>query len=310
MRTLNYNHLYYFWTVAREGTIARAAEVLHLTPQTISGQLGEFEVRLEARLFSRNGRKLILTDVGRMVFDYADNIFQLGNELTDMLKRGTRNTSQPLRIGIVDIMPPLLSSEFIKPVFTFDNTSITCRNGQFDDLLAELSLHRIDIILSDTPLSSGGNIRAYNHHLGDSGIAFFAASDHVRTYRDDFPACLDKAPLLLPTMETPLRRSLEQWFRKAGITPAISGEFEDSTLQRYLGEAGAGIFVAPSVMKQQLLSDYAVECIADVDDVTESYYLVSTERRLQHPAAVAIFDNARNGLLNGWQDRLPIQAAS
>ncbi len=310
MRTLNYNHLYYFWTVAKEGTIARAAEVLHLTPQTISGQLGEFEARLDARLFTRNGRKLILTDVGRMVFDYADNIFQLGNELTDVLKRGTQHNNQPLKVGIVDIMPPLLGCEILKPAFAFDNISVTCRAGKFDQLLAELSLHRLDIVLSDTPLNISGNIRAFNHYLGSSGVSFFAACDQADVYRKNFPSCLDSAPLLLPTMNTPLRRSLEQWFRKSNISPCVSGEFEDSTLQRYIGESGGGIFVVPTVMKEQLQSHHEIECIADISSITESYYLISAERRLKHPAAVAIFDNARKVLLKTDLKALSMQEAS
>ena len=296
MRTLNYNHLYYFWTVAREGTVARAAEILHLTPQTISGQLGEFETRLDACLFTRNGRKLVLTDTGRMVYDYADNIFRLGNELTDILRRGIQTKSQPLNIGLIDVLPSLISYRVIQPIFQFDNVSINCRSGKIDELLAELSIHRLDLVLSHSPLNTSGNIRAYNHHLGDSGITFFIAADLVGEYRDDFPASLDNAPLLLPTMNTPLRRSMEQWFRQSGITPYIYGEFETSGLQHYIGEAGAGIFVAPTVIKQQILQRYNVGAIADEPSIKESYYLISSERRLKHPASIAIFDNARNNL--------------
>lgn len=296
MRALNYNHLYYFWTVAREGTIARAAEVLHLTPQTISGQLGEFEMRLEARLFTRNGRKLVLTDIGRMVYDYADNIFQLGNELTDVLKRGIQTNQQPLNIGLIDILPPLLAYQIMSPTFDFDNVSINCRSGDMERLLADLSIHRLDLVVSDNPINISGNIRAYNHHLGDSGITFFAASDQAKYYKKDFPASLNAAPLLLPTMNTPLRRALEQWFRKSGISPYVRGEFEDGTIQRYIGEAGAGIFVAPTVVKEEIKKRFAIDDIGDVSSVRESYYLISTERRLKQPAAVAIFEHARNHL--------------
>lgn len=296
MRTLNYNHLYYFWTVAREGTIARAAEVLHLTPQTISGQLGEFELRLETRLFTRHGRRLVLTDVGRMVYDYADNIFRLGNELTDVLQRGIQNTGQRLTVGLVDEVPRLIAYRVISPAFQFDNVIVTCRTGKIDDLLADLSIHRLDILLSDTPLSTSLNIRAYNHLLGESGLSFFAAEHQVDDYRRDFPASLDSAPLLLPTMNSPMRRSLEQWFRKVGIRPVIRGEFEESTLQRFMGEAGIGIFAAPTVIKNEILSQNHVGCIGDVNTIKESYYLISSERRLKNPAAAAIFDIARGDL--------------
>lgn len=296
MRTLNYNHLYYFWTVAREGTIARAAEVLHLTPQTISGQLGEFEMRLETRLFTRHGRRLVLTDVGRMVYDYADNIFRLGNELTDVLQRGIQNTGQRLTVGLVDEVPRLIAHRVISPAFQFDNVVLTCRTGKIDELLADLSIHRLDILLSDTPLSTGLNIRAYNHLLGESGLSFFAAESRAETYRKGFPASLNKAPLLLPTMNSPMRRSLEQWFRKLDIRPVIRGEFEESTLQRFMGEAGIGIFVAPTVIKNEVLQHNRVRCIGDVSSIKESYYLISSERRLKNPAAAAIFDIARGDL--------------
>lgn len=296
MRALNYNHLYYFWTVAREGTIARAAEVLHLTPQTISGQLGEFEMRLDARLFTRNGRKLVLTDIGRMVYDYADNIFQLGNELTDVLKRGIQTNNQPLNIGLIDILPPLLAYQIVSPTFDFDNVSINCRNGNMEKLLADLSIHRLDFVVSDNPLNISGNIRAYNHHLGDSAITFFTARDKAKAYSKDFPSSLNNAPLLLPTLNSPLRRLLEQWFRKSGITPYVRGEFEDCAIQRYIAEAGSGIFVAPTVIKNEIKKRYAIADIGDVTSIRESYYLISSERRLKHPAAVAIFEHARNHL--------------
>lgn len=296
MRTLNYNHLYYFWTVAREGTIARAAEVLHLTPQTISGQLGEFELRLEIRLFTRHGRRLVLTDIGRMVYDYADNIFRLGNELTDVLQRGIQNTGQRLTVGLVDEVPRLIAHRVISPAFQFDNVILTCRTGKIDELLADLSIHRIDILLSDTPLSSSLNVRAYNHLLGESGLSFFAAESQAEAYRKGFPNSLDNAPLLLPTMNSPMRRSLEQWFRKTGIRPIVRGEFEESTLQRFMGEAGIGIFVAPTVIKNEVLHHNRVRCIGDVSSIKESYYLISSERRLKNPAAAAIFDIARGDL--------------
>ncbi len=296
MRTLNYNHLYYFWTVAREGTIARAAEILHLTPQTISGQLGEFEIRLDARLFTRNGRKLLLTDTGRVVYDYADNIFRLGNELTEVLRRGIQTKSQPLNIGLIDALPSLLAYRIIQPAYELDNISINCRSGKTDELLTDLSINRLDLILSCAPLNNGSNIQVYNHHLGDSGITFFTAADIAADYGNNFPASLDNAPLLLPTMNAPLRRSLEQWFRKSAITPYISGEFESSNLLYDIGESGTGIFVAPTVIKQQILKRYNVGVIADIPDIKDSYYMISTEHRLKHPAIVVMLDNTRNML--------------
>ncbi|MDZ7735823.1 MAG: transcriptional activator NhaR [Gammaproteobacteria bacterium] len=296
MRTLNYNHLYYFWIVAREGTVARAAEILHLAPQTISGQLGEFEVRLDARLFTRDGRKLALTDTGRLVYDYADNIFRLGDELTDILKRGIQIKNQSLNIGIVDVLPDLITYRIVQPIFEFDNVSINCRTGRIDKLLADLSIHRLDFILSHSPFNTNGNIRAYNHHMGDSGITFFIAADLAKEYRDNFPACLDNAPLLLPTMNSPLRRTMEQWFRQSGITPYVYGEFDTSSLQHYIGESGAGVFVAPTVIKKQILRRYNVGTVADIASIKESYYLISPERRLKDPVATTIYNNARNSL--------------
>lgn len=296
MRTLNYNHLYYFWTVAREGTIARAAEMLHLMPQTISGQLSEFESRLDTKLFTRCGRRLILSDTGRLVYDYADNIFRLGNELTDVLKRGMQNSGQQLTIGLVNVVSPLVTYRVIQPAFELDNISVNCRSGNIEQLLTELSLHRLDMLLSDSPLNANGNIRAFNHYLGDSSVAFFAAPALAEACRENFPASLDQQPLLLPTMNKPLRRSLEKWFRKLELSPRVCGEFEDSSLQRYMAEAGAGIFAAPTIIKNDLLKRYQVECIGQVDSIRESFYLIASERRLRHPAAVAIYDIARSGL--------------
>jgi len=299
MRTLNYNHLYYFWTVAREGTIARAAEVLHLTPQTISGQLGEFEVRINARLFSRNGRKLVLTDTGRIVYDYADSIFRLGNELSDILTHGLQTGSRRVNIGLADPLPSLLTYRLLQPVFELDNTGVHCRTGKIEDLLADLSVDRLDFVLAPEPLHPGGGMRVYGHNLGDSGITFFMAADLAPDYRNDFPGSLDGAPLLLPTRDQSLRRTLEQWFQISGVTPAIHGEFDTGSLPHYIGESGSGIFVAPTIIKKPIMQRYNVAAIADINDIRERYYLVSSERRLKHPAAAAIFEHARNILFSG-----------
>lgn len=294
MRGLNYNHLYYFWTVAKEGGIARASEILHLTPQTISGQLRVLEDSLGGKLFTRSGRNLVLTDMGRLAFNYADDIFRLGAEMEDVLQG--RVSGQPLEfaVGIVDVVPKMVAYRLLEPALHLpEPVRIVCREGKLDHLLADIAVHKLDMVLADTPLSSTANVRAFNHLLGECGITFFAARDLAARYRERFPESLSEAPMLLPATNTALRGALMQWLDQLNIRPRIAGEFEDSALMTAFGHAGVGIFIAPSVIEQDIMRNAAVEPIGRSERVRERFYAISAERRLRHPAVVAVSEAAR-----------------
>ncbi|MEJ2645088.1 MAG: transcriptional activator NhaR [Gammaproteobacteria bacterium] len=319
MRGMNYNHLYYFWTVAKEGGIAAACERLHLTPQTVSGQLKVLEEALGAKLFSRAGRKLVLTDTGRVAFNYADEMFRLGAEMTEVLEG--RAGGQPLAftVGIVDVVPKMIAYRLLEPALHLSEpVHIVCREGKLDSLLADIALHKLDIVIADTPVGTTLNadialhkldiviadtpvgttlnVRAFNHLLGECGITFFAARTLAARYRRRFPHSLADAPMLLPTTSTAVRGALMQWLDQQGIRPRIVGEFDDSALMNAFGQRAVGVFVAPSVVEQEITRQYDVRPIGRTDGVRERYYAISAERRLRHPAVVAVSQAARSEL--------------
>ena len=257
MRHLNYTHLLYFWTVAREGSIARASEVLHLTPQTISGQLKLLEQAVGEPLFERVGRGLALTDTGQVVNQYADEIFMLGAELTQRVKSSQALIPTTLNVGIVNSIPKLIALRVIEPALGMeDPVKVICREGDLDRLLGELAVHRLDLVISDRPIPTGTNVKAYNHPLGDSHISFFAHRSIARKYQKQFPHCLDGAPMLLPIQGSPLRRGLDDWFDGADITPQIVAEFDDSALLKAFGEAAIGVYPAPAAIAEEVASMY------------------------------------------------------
>lgn len=297
MRGTNYNHLYYFWTVAKEGSIARASELLHLTPQTISGQLRVLEHSLGTKLFNHSGRNLVLTDTGRLAFGYADDIFRLGAEMEDVLQG--RVSGQPLEftVGIVDVVPKMVAYRLLEPALHLDEpVRIVCREGKLDQLLADLAVHKLDMVLADTPIGTAGNVRAFNHLLGECGVTFFAASKLARQYEAGFPDSLGDAPMLLPATNTALRGALMQWLDQLNLRPKIMGEFEDSALMQAFGQAGVGVFIGPAVIEQDIARKYDVRPIGRTDRVRERFYAISGERRLRHPAVVAVSDAARSAI--------------
>lgn len=294
MRGINYNHLYYFWTVAKEGSVARAGEALHLTPQTISGQLHVLEESLGGKLFTRSGRNLVLTDMGRLALSYADEIFRLGAEMEDVLEG--RMSGQPLQftVGIVDVVPKMIAYRLLEPALQLpEPVRIVCREGKLDNLLADIAVHKLDMVLADTPIGTTANVRAFNHLLGECGITFFAARELAANYRSRFPKSLRDAPMLLPAINTALRGALMQWLDQLNIRPRVAGEFEDSALMNAFGQAGVGVFIAPSVIEQEVTRQYDVEPIGRTDQVRERFYAISAERRLRHPAVVAVSNAAR-----------------
>lgn len=300
MRGSNYNHLHYFWTVAREGGVARAAEALHLTPQTISSQLKVLEDSLGVRLFDRSGRKLVLTDAGRLALSFADEIFRLGTEMTGALKG--RPSGRPLQfsVGVVDVVPKLVAYRLLEPALHLDEpVRILCREGKLDALLADIAVHKLDMVLADTPLGGSVNVRAFNHPLGECGVTFFATAPLADRYREGFPSSLQDAPILVPAEGTALRGALMHWLDQLGVRPHIVGEFEDRALMQAFGQSGVGIFMSPSVIDAEIAQQHGVMALGSTTEVRERYYAISTERRLRHAGVVAVSDAARLQLFGG-----------
>jgi len=297
MEWLNYHHLLYFWTVAREGSVVRAAERLHLTQPTVSGQIKVLEDALGERLFERSGRRLVLTEAGRLALTYADEIFALGRELVDALH--DRPTGRPLRltVGVADVMPKMIVQRLLTPAISLpEGVQITCREDKPGRLLAALAVHEIDVVLADAPVSPEVRVKAFSHLLGECGVTFFAAPSLAKQLRRGFPANLGQAPLLLPTAESALRRSLDQWLSGLELRPRVAGEFDDSALMTVFGQEGAGVFPAPSVIEGDVRRLYGVAVVGRIDAVRERFYAISVEKRLKHPAVVALSDRARQGL--------------
>jgi len=297
MEWLNYHHLLYFWTVAREGTVARASKQLGLAQPTISGQLQTLEQALGEKLFVRSGRHLALTEMGQTVYRYADEIFSLGQELQETLKG--RPASRPVRltVGIADFIPKLVVYRLLQPALSLtEPIHLVCLEGKHDRLLADLAVHSLDVVVADTPVTPSVKIRAFSHLLGECGVAFFGAESLARRYWKDFPKSLDGAPLLMPAETSALRRALDDWFHENQIHPVVLGEFDDSSLMKVFGQEGLGLFPAPSVIAHDVTRQHDVVQIGQLDSVRARFYAISVERRLRHPALVAISAGARQGL--------------
>lgn len=293
MERLNYQHLFYFWNVAREESVTRASEKLHLAQPTISGQLAVFEQAIGEKLFYKNGRKLVLTDTGRVVLHYADEIFSLGRELTNTLKGRPTGRAPRLTVGVADALPKLVAYRLIEPALRLpEPAQILCFEDKAERLLAEISLQGIDLVLADVPITAAGGAKVFNHLLGECAVAVFGTPELAAVYRPDFPRSLSGAPFLLPTGNTALRRSLDQWFDAEGISPKIQAEIEDSALLKTFGAGGAGLFVAPTAVEAEVQRQYDAEVIGRIDAVRERFYAVTARRRLKHPAVTAILENA------------------
>lgn len=291
LSNLNFKHLRYFWSVAKTGSIARASEQLHKTPQSISGQLTELESVLGIALFNRVSRRLELTDMGKRVLSYADEIFALGNELIDVVKHQTVLTASPFRIGIADSVPKSLAYRVVQPTLGLEPpVRLVCREGRLPALLAELALHRLDIVIADQPMNQRINVRAYNHLIGRSDLVVLGAPSVIKALHGKFPHCLDNAPFLLPGEDGALRPRLMQWFSDNAIRPRIVGEFDDGALLKHFGQAGAGLFVAPSAISDYVCKQHSVRRVGSIETVSDELYAITTERRLKHPGALAIVE--------------------
>jgi LysR family transcriptional activator of nhaA len=291
---LNYHHLLYFYTAAREGSISKASTVLHLTQPTISAQIRTLEESLAERLFERRGRGLALTEAGHLVYRYAEEIFALGRELQDTLAGRPGGRPLRLRVGVAEGLPKLMAYRLLEPALRISEpVHLVCREGSPARLLADLSIHSLDVVLLDAPPTPGTTVRVFSHLLGESGVTLFGALELARRYRRRFPASLDGAPMLLPTVDSTLRGSLDQWLERARIRPLVTGEFSDSAVLKVFGGAGAGVFAAPSVVEDEVRRQYGVRVIGRIPSIRERFYAVSAERRLRHPAVAAISQAAR-----------------
>jgi len=297
MEWLNYHHLLYFWTIARTGSVSAAAAELRLAQPTLSGQLRVLEEQLGKKLFQRSGRRLVLTEFGRDVLRYADEIFALGRELMDTVRGRPTGQSRRLLVGVADVVPKLVAYRLLEPALKLSEpVRLVCRQDQSERLMADLAVQALDLVISDAPIAPSVKVRAFNHLLGESGVTFFAAPRLTATHRRRFPDSLNGAPMLLPVETTVLRRSLDRWFDAHELHPHIVSEFEDSALLKAFGHAGVGIFPGPTIIEAQIRRQYGVAVIGRTDAVTERFYAITLERRLKDPAIVAISDAARKKL--------------
>ena len=292
MESLNYHHLRYFWVAAREGGVTRASQRLHISQPAVSAQIRELEQALGEKLFNRSGRTLVLTEAGRTVYRYADEIFGLGAELMETLKG--RPTGRPMRlvVGIANVIPKLVAYRVLEPAFRLpEGVHVECLEDRPDRLLAELATHRLDLVLTDAPAAPWVRVRAYSHLLGECGVSIFGTARLAMSRRRGFPHSLDRAPFLLPTADSTLRRSLDQWFEAQGVRPEIVGQFEDSALLKVLGQSGVGLFAVPSAIDAEVRGQYGVRLVGRIE-IRERFYAITVERKLKHPAVVAISEAA------------------
>lgn len=294
MEWLNYHHLLYFHTVATEGSIARASEKLRLASSTISIQIKELEESLGEDLFHRVGRRLELTEYGRVALTYADEIFSLGREMLDTLRSQPTGRPLRLRVGIADVVPKLMAFRVVQPVLEMEHpVKLICHEGDVESLLSQLAIHKLDVVLSDAPLGPHVSIQAFNHLLGESEVKIFGAPELAEAYMEDFPMSLDRAPMLMPTGRNALRRHLEGYFKSQAIRPHTVAEFDDRALMKVFGEEGLGLFPAPAFVEDSLRAKCGVVPLGALADVKERYYALTLDRRIKHPAVQVISQSAK-----------------
>lgn len=300
MAVLNFKHLRYFWMVAKSGSIARASERLHLTPQSISGQLSEFEQVLGVDLFRRVGRGLELTETGQRMLGYAEQIFSLGDELLDSLRDEAQAKSVTFRVGIADSVPKMVAYRLVEPSLGFEEpVRLVCREGRLTTLLADLAVHRLDMVIADRPMPENLNVRGYDHLLGESGVSIFGAKSLPGKDAPIFPQLLDGAPFLLPGVEVALHARLMRWFESERLHPRIVGEFDDTALMMAFGQAGAGYFAAPTAIESTIVRQHEVQVVGRIQTVREQIYAITTEPKLTHPIISAICRLAQHDFFGG-----------
>lgn len=310
MRPLNYRHLHYFWAAARAGGVTAAAESLHVSQPAVSAQIRKLERALGHDLFDRGGRTVTLTPEGKLVFEYAEEIFRLGRELTETVQGGLEGRPLRLAVGVAATIPKLIAFHLLEPAFTLDDpVRLVVQQDRTDRLLSALATHDLDLVLADMPVPPNVSVRAFNHVLGDSTIDIFAPPLLAHRLREGFPGSLDGEPFLMPAEGYALRRSLEEWFDRQGIRPRVVAEIQDSALIKEFAEAGAGTFAAPTVIQREIREKYAVERVGPTAGITERYYAITVDRRLKHPAVLAISDGARSDLFGPARPSPDVEAS-
>ena len=294
MNNLNYKHLHYFWMIAKCGGVAKAGEQLHVTPQSISAQIRQLETVIGSALWRRAGRKLELTDTGHLVMDYADRLFTVGEELKDALRSGAGAGQSHFKIGVVDVVAKTLAHRLIAPALTLPQPPrLSCREGRFADLLAQLAIHKLDIVISDRPMHTAMNVRGYNHLLLECGVSFLALPSLAKQLRKGFPQSLHQMPFLMPGDDAAVTPRLRNWFDQQHIQPKVVADFDDTALMKAFGKAGIGIFAAPSFVATEVAGQLGMQIVGSTADVQTQAYAVTSERRIKHPAAVAISEAAK-----------------
>ncbi|MGK0205319.1 MAG: LysR family transcriptional activator of nhaA [Planctomycetota bacterium] len=300
MEWLNYHHLLYFWTVAHEGGIAAASRKLGVGRPAISMQMKSLEGFIGSSLFTRRGKHLTLTETGEMVLRYADDIFHTGRELVDAVRGRPLGRPRRFRVGIADVMAKLVAFQLLLPAVDADeDTILECREDEPNRLFAELAVHELDLVLSDIPVAPGLDVRAYNHVMGESTTTLFATPAIARKLKSKFPSSLSGAPFLMPSKASAIRHSLEQWLQQKDLRPTVIGEFEDGALMKVFGQAGRGVFPAPTVVKDQICKNYNVRPLGELTDVRERFYAISPERKIRHPGVARIVESAKSGIFAG-----------
>jgi len=297
MEWLNYHHLLYFWTVVQEGSVSKAAAKLRLSQPTVSAQVRLLERTLGQPLFARKGRAQTLTDVGRVVHGYADEIFSIGRELLDALGSRSPGRGRQLTVGVANAVPKLLVYRLLRPVLKHaEPIRLVCREDNPEQLIGQLAAYALDVVIANTPAPGHLPVKVFNHAVGESGTAFFAPATLAARLRRRFPRSLHDVPMVLPTTSSPLRRALEEWFDREGVRPRIQAEFEDSALMNVFGQAVGCVFPAPAAIERDVSRLYGVRVAGRTDAVRERYYVISAERRLKHPGVVAMTTAARHQL--------------
>jgi LysR family transcriptional regulator, transcriptional activator of nhaA len=297
---MNFKHLYYFWVTARAGGVMRAGEQLHTTPQTISGQIKLLEDWLGRDLFQKSGRQLELTEHGRLALGYADQIFSLGQDLESALRQ-VRGAPKRLdfRVGVADSVSKSVAYRLLEPALSLDQpVKLLASEGTFDDLLAQLALHRLDLVIADEPMPKRVSVKAFNHALGRSDMSFFCTPGLLPRVNGPFPGCLDGLPMLVPGPTSSVRRQLDGWFARHQLSPVVVGEFDDAALMKAFGREGQGVFMTPSVLEDETCAQFGVSVIGRTNELVEEFYAVSVERRISHPCVLAITDAARGQLFS------------
>lgn len=297
---MNFKHLHYFWVTAKAGGVMRAGEQLHTTPQTLSGQIKLLEDWLGRKLFRKSGRRLELTDDGRLALGYAEQIFTLGAELETAVRQ-THGGQRVLefRVGVADSVAKSVAYRLLEPALSVpEPVRLICSEGKFPDLLAQLALHRLDLVIADEPLSRRISVQAFNHPLGSTTMSFFCAPRLKAQLQGAFPACLNDMPMLIQGASASVRQQLEGWLTQHQIHPRVIGEFDDGALMTAFGREGRGVFMAPTVLEAETISQFGVEVIGRTSELVEEFFAVSVERRITHPCVVAITDAARGRLFS------------